>query len=54
MWRPADQATLMARAWRSALGRAVSMFKYDEYETCGLTARYRGADPRSYYVNRAA
>lgn len=51
MWHPGDGfASHKARAWRSALGRAVSIFKYDSHETCGLTARYRGADPRRDYT----
>lgn len=37
---------------RAALGRAVACFKYDNPEVCGLTRRYRGADPRA--VRRVA
>ena len=42
----------MAMPWdrrpEAAASRAVSYFKYDHHETCGLTARYRGEDPRAH------
>lgn len=48
-WYPNySAADLAMHSYHAAAGYAVSLFKYDEYETCGLLARYRGADPRSY------
>lgn len=52
-WPNLSEADIRMRAWHSAIGTAVARFKYDEYETCGLTARYRGADPRSYMTQAA-
>lgn len=34
---------------RRPLHRALSLFKYDRHDVCGLLKRYRGADPRTHW-----
>lgn len=48
-WYPNySEADLRMAAFHGAAGHAAACFKYDHHDTCGLLARYRGADPRRH------